>query len=382
VTTSENFAFATNAARGGRPLEATGPVVAPLDTATTYARATDYSPFEGRIYSRDHNPTVERAEIALNVLEGGQGSLLFASGMAAASAVLHALHPGDRICMPRVMYWSLRNWIVRFAEHWGLGIDLFDADEPGSLERALVAGQSKLLWIEPLLNPTWDVIDIAAAAAAAHDAGARLVVDATAASPALCRPLDHGADIVMHSATKYLNGHSDLLAGALTTGSDDDFWHSIRDYRVNGGAVLGAFEAWLLLRGMQTVHLRVERASQNAQRIAEHFIEHPGLNAVLYPGLMSHPGFDVAKRQMRGGFGGMLSLRVRGGFDAALAVARNVRLFVRATSLGGVESLIEHRASIEGPNSPIPDDLLRLSIGIEDADDLIADLEQALAAMR
>lgn len=380
MDTQEPLAFATLAAQGGRHPGTAGAVVAPLDSSTTYARDQHYQAANGRTYSRDQNPTVEHAEVALNQLEGGHSTLLFASGMAAASAVLHALSPGDRICMPRIMYWSLRNWFQRFADRWGLGIDLFDAGEPTALERALIPGRTKLLWVEPLLNPTWDVIDIRAAAAAARDAGARLVVDATAVSPVLCRPLELGADLVMHSATKYLNGHSDVVAGSLTTGRGDDFWARVRDYRANGGAVLGAFEAWLLLRGLRTVHLRVERASHNAQSIAEHFRGHAKLRAVLYPGLQNHPGFTTAKRQMKGGFGGMLSLRVRGGAPAALNVAKHVELFARATSLGGVESLIEHRASVEGPQSPIPEDLLRLSVGIEDAGDLVRDLEQALVA--
>ena len=374
------FAFATRAAQGGRRPGAAGPVVAPLDSATTYARDERYRALDGRTYSRDQNPTVAHAEAALNQLEGGHATLLFASGMAAASAVLHTLSPGDRICLPRVMYWSLRNWFQRFASHWGLGVDLFDVAGPHSLENALAPGKTRLVWIEPTLNPTWDVIDVHAAAQAAHGVGARLAVDATAVSPVLCRPLELGADVVMHSATKYLNGHSDVVAGALTSARGDDFWARIREERVNGGAVLGAFEAWLLARGLRTIHLRVERASHNALAIAQHFLGHPKLEAVLYPGLENHPGFAVAQRQLVGGFGGMLSLRVRGGASAALAVAKRVKLFARATSLGGVESLIEHRASLEGPDSPIPDDLLRLSVGVEDAADLIDDLEQALSA--
>ncbi len=195
----------------------------------------------------------------------------------------------------------------------------------------------------------------------------------------LTRPHDHGADLVVHSGTKYLNGHGDVMAGALVTARADDFWTKLRDKRHRGGGVLGAFEAWLLQRGLRTLYLRVGRASESALAIARHFEGHPKLAAVLYPGLDSHPGHTLAKRQMAGGFGGMLSLRTKGGAEAALEVARRVQVFVRATSLGGVESLIEHRASIEGPTSPVPADLLRLSIGIEDAGDLIADLEQALA---
>jgi cystathionine gamma-synthase len=204
-------------------------------------------------------------------------------------------------------------------------------------------------------------------------------VDSTVPTPVLTRPLEHGADIVMHSATKYLNGHGDVVAGALVTKREDEQWRHIEEIRAEGGAILGSFEAWLLQRGMRTLFLRVGKASAAALQIARHFENHPQLERVLYPGLPSHPGHEIARRQMAGGFGGMLSLRVKGGEEAALAVASRLKTFIRATSLGGVESLVEHRYSIEGPNSPIPKNLLRLSIGIESTDDLIADLEQALS---
>jgi cystathionine gamma-synthase len=223
------------------------------------------------------------------------------------------------------------------------------------------------------------VIDIAQAVDIAREAGARVVVDSTVATPVLTRPLEFGADIVMHSATKYLNGHGDVVAGALVSAKKDEFWERVCAVRAEGGAILGTFEAWLLQRGMRTLFLRVRRASESAMRIAQHFDGHKKLEGVLYPGLESHPGHAIAAGQMQGGFGGMLSLRVKGGEKAALNVARKCSVFVRATSLGGVESLIEHRYSIEGSSSPIPKDLLRLSIGIEDVTDLIEDLQQALA---
>ncbi|MFQ6017791.1 MAG: trans-sulfuration enzyme family protein [Kiloniellaceae bacterium] len=363
-----------------RPEPGSGDVAPPIHPSTNYARDAAYrliSP--GRSYSRDDNPTYRAVEALLARLEGGADSLLFASGMAAAMALVQALRPGDHIVAPKVMYWGLRNRLVEFCAAWGLGLDLFDATEPDALARAVRPGTTRLVWIETPCNPTWDVIDIAAAAAAAGSAGARLAVDSTAATPVLTRPLEHGADIVFHSATKYLNGHGDVVAGAVVAARADDFWDRVKANRARGGGVLGPFEAWLLQRGMRTLVLRVERASETALALARHFEGHRGLHAVLYPGLASHPGHGVARRQMQGGFGGMLSLRVGGGAEAALAVAKRVRVFVRATSLGGVESLIEHRASIEGPESPVPEDLLRLSIGIEDAGDLIADLEQALA---
>ncbi len=235
---------------------------------------------------------------------------------------------------------------------------------PGDVEalaQAVRPGRTKLVWAETPGNPTWEVTDIAAAAGIAHGAGARLAVDSTAATPVLTRPIAHGADIVMHSATKYLNGHADVLAGVLVTARDDEPWRRVRALRHDGGAVLGPFEAWLLLRGMRTLFLRVRACSRSAQTLAEHFERHPKVAHVLYPGLAGHPGHEVAARQMEGGFGGMLSLRVAGGAPAALEVCGRTKVFKRATSLGGVESLIEHRASIEGPDSAVPDDLVRLA---------------------
>lgn len=359
----------------------TGAVVPPVQPSTTFSRDERYelvSPAHS--YARDHNPTFHPAERMLAELEGGAGALLFPSGMAAAMTVMQTLAPGDRIVAPKVMYWGLRNWLLRFAEQWGLDVELFDPTVPDALAAAAVKG-TRLIWIETPCNPTWDVIDIARAAEIARDSGARLAVDSTVSTPVLTRPIELGADLVMHSATKYLNGHGDVVAGALVTAREDDSWHRIREARAEGGAILGSFEAWLLQRGMRTLFVRVARSSATALQIARHFEKHPRLERVLYPGLESHPGHVVAARQMRGGFGGMLSLRVKGGAAAALAVAKACRVFIRATSLGGVESLIEHRYTIEGPASPIPEDLLRLSIGLETPDDLITDLEQALAAL-
>lgn len=358
---------------------ATGGVVPALQPSTTFARDADYRLLSAaHSYARDDNPTFAAAEQMLTRLEGAHQARLFSSGMAAAMAVVQALRPGDRIVAPAVMYWGFRNWLVRFCADWGLTLDLFDGADPEDLAARVRAAPTRLIWIETPCNPTWDVIDIARAAELAREADAWLAVDSTAATPVLTRPLELGADLVMHSATKYLNGHGDVVAGALATARDDGLWQRIGDIRAHGGAIPGTFEAWLLQRGMRTLFLRVRRASESAQRLAEHFAGDPRLERVLYPGLPEHPGHAVACRQMQGGFGGMLSLRVKGGAQAALAAAGRCRTFVRATSLGGVESLIEHRRSIEGPDSPIPDDLLRLSVGIEALDDLIADLEQAL----
>ncbi|WP_282609697.1 PLP-dependent aspartate aminotransferase family protein [Pelagibius sp. Alg239-R121] len=381
MTDSDTRRPATLAAQTLHSIDpATGGVVPVIQPSTTFVRDRDYQPLvDGRIYARDHAPNPEQAEALLTRLEGGTDALLFASGMAAAAAVVQALRPGDHIVAQNVMYWTLRSWMVSFCAEWGIGLDLVDTSQEGAFEEAVQTGKTKLVWIETPANPTWDVIDIAAVAEVAHAAGAQLVVDSTVVTPVLSRPLELGADIVFHSATKYLNGHSDVLAGALVTANEDPLWARIKDNRLNVGGVLGTFEAWLLLRGMRTLYLRVERCCENAMAIARHFDGHAAIEAVLYPGLESHPRHAVARKQMPGGFGGMLSLRIKGGREAALRCTANLNCFQRATSLGGVESLVEHRASVEGPDSPIPDDMLRLSVGVEDVEDLILDLETALA---
>jgi cystathionine gamma-synthase len=356
----------------------TGAIVPPLHTSTTYARGPDYLPLGGRIYGRDELPSVEPAEQLLTRLERGAASMLFATGMAAATAVFRSLcRPGDHVVAADIMYFGLRAWLRRFATQWHVELDLVDATRPDELRRVMRPGKTRIVWVETPSNPLWDVVDLEAAADIAHGAGALLAVDSTAATPVHTRPLEHGADLVMHAATKYLNGHSDVLAGALTTGRVDDDWAALRQYRHDDGGVLGAFEAWLLLRGMRTLFARVERQSASALELASRLERMAGVR-VLYPGLPSHPGHDVARRQMQGGFGGMLSIRLAGGREAALAVARRLELFVRATSLGGVESLVEHRETAEGAATISPPDLLRLSIGIEDVEDLWRDLEQAL----
>ncbi|MEO1594701.1 MAG: aminotransferase class V-fold PLP-dependent enzyme [Pseudomonadota bacterium] len=359
----------------------TGAVMPPIHLATTYARDADYAlPDPGVGYSRDENPTYRVPEHMLAELEAGADALLFASGMAAATAVFRALTPGDRVVVPDVMYWGLRHWIETFAETWGLERVTYVTSDPDSLAQGITPG-TRLVWVETPSNPLWDTTDLARAAALARAAGAMLAVDSTVATPVHTQPIQLGADIVMHSATKALNGHSDVLAGALVCRERNAFWERIATERGEGGAVCGAFEAWLLQRGMRTLFLRQRRASENAQAIAEVLQAHPNVERVRYPGLADDPGHAVAAQQMRDGFGSMLSFMVRGGRDAALAVAARLRLFARATSLGGVESLVEHRATIEGPDSPIPDNLLRLSVGIEVADDLIVDLAQALDAL-
>ena len=360
--------------------DSTRAITPPIHVSSTYLRDADNQYRSGRVYARADNPAFDQAEAVLCQLEHGAQALLFASGMAAATAVFQALAPGDHVLAPQVMYWSLRNWLMTFASHWGLDVELIDMSNPAALQAAVRPGRTKLVWIETPANPLWTLTDIAAAATTAHDAGALLAVDSTVATPVLSQPLVLGADIVMHAATKYLNGHSDLIAGALVTRTDNEHWQRVRKVRAQLGGTLGSFEAWLLLRGMRTLHLRVRAACASAQRIAEHFAAHAGVVEVLYPGLPGFAGHVVAAAQMHGGFGGMLSLRIRGGEAAAIAVAAHTQLWKRATSLGGVESLIEHRASVEGAGTPAPPDLLRLSVGIEHVDDLIADLAQAIAA--
>jgi cystathionine gamma-synthase len=277
------------------------------------------------------------------------------------------------------MYWALRKWLLDFGAHWQVRVELYDNASIDDLAAKVRSVRPRLIWIETPANPTWEVTDIAAASVLAREAGAVVAVDSTVATPLLTRPLELGASIVMHSATKYLNGHSDVIAGVLATAADDALWQRIRYVRGSGGAVLGPLEAWLLLRGMRTLHLRVAAACANALAIANAFDGHPKLSHVLYPGLATHPGHSIAARQMRGGFGAMLSLRIKAGEAAARNFAARLRVFKRATSLGSVESLAEHRASVEGPGSQCPTDLVRLSVGVEHADDLIADIAQALS---
>ena len=356
----------------------TGAIVPPIHPSTTYSRDERYE-LQGFEYSRSGNPTGRHVEQLLARMEGAVDALLFASGLAGVSTFFDTVRAGQRIVAPRVMYHGAADWLRRLAERRGVDVAFFDAAVSGALESTARSGDTAVVWIEPSVNPTWEVIDVKAAATAAHAAGAILAVDATVTPAVTLRALDLGADVVFHSGTKYLAGHSDVMAGVLATRAIDTRWEDVRRARTLMGGVLGPFESWLLLRGMRTLHLRYERQSANALAIARHFENHPGLEAVLYPGLESHPGHAIAARQMKGGFGAMLSLLIAGDADDARRVGTRTRLFVPATSLGGVESLIEHRATVEGPDSIVPANLLRLSVGIERVDELIADLEQALA---
>ena len=360
----------------------TGGVSVPIQPSTTFARDANYEFIGDYSYSRSQNPTYDVLEKVAAELDKGAEALCFASGMAAVTAVFETVNSGEHIAAPKIMYHGAQDWLRRISEKRSIGLNLFEASDINDLARAVQPGKTSIVWIETPVNPTWDVIDIAAAAEIAHNANAILAVDCTVAPAITTRALEHGADLVFHSATKYLNGHSDVVAGLLVTREIDERWQEIKLVRTLTGGILGPFEAWLLLRGMRTLSLRFERASVSALKIAEHFEGHAQLDGVLYPGLKSHPGHDIALRQMVNGFGGMMSFMLKGGADAARQLASSTNLFIPATSLGGVESLIEHRASVEGPHSLVARNLVRLSIGIEHVDDLIADLEQALDQLK
>lgn len=373
----QNWRPASLAAQGLGWVDPTTQAVSPpIHMSSTFLRSPDYRSERG--YIRDQNPGFEQVEALLTKLEDGAAAIVTASGMAAATSVFMALKPGDHVLAPKMMYWSLRNWLSTYAQDWGLDVSFIDMTDLDALTHAMRPGKTELVWIETPGNPLWTITDITAVAKIAHQAGARLAVDSTVATPVFTHPLTLGADLVMHSATKYLNGHSDLCAGAIITKEKDAHWERIVSVRYQLGAILGSVEAWLLLRGMRSLFPRVRQQAATALNLAERFAHHPAIAQVLYPGLPHFPGHEIAKRQMIGGFGGMLSLRLKSGVDAAKAAAARVGLWQRATSLGGCESLIEHRASIEGPGSPVPGDLLRLSVGLEDADDLYQDLAQAL----
>lgn len=415
--------------------DATGSVIPPIFPSTTYARRVDDGAYDLRtlpgvardvrawtldpdaaadvrpenhprratlMYSRPDNPTYVQAESVLAALDGGVGAALFSSGMAAAAALATALlRVGDRVAFPIRSYFAIRAFFHEHCERSGVEFALYDCALPGDLARAAGDdGKCALVWVETPANPTWEVTDLRDAAAVSKSQNASLCVDATVLTPLCFRPVEFGADFVMHSATKYLNGHSDVVAGAVVAAADDERWDAVRRARAMSGAVLGPFEAWLLCRGMRTLAVRVPRQCRTAETLARRFDERKDIvREVLYPGLPSHPGHAVAlaqaasrRRRIESGgegsnassgsdspmFGGMLSIRCAGGKEAALRALSLVRVWCPATSLGGVESLAEHRWTLEGEGSPTPDDLLRLSVGLEDPDDLFEDLAAAL----
>jgi cystathionine gamma-synthase len=368
----------TLAVRAGHAVDpSTGAVTPPIHLSTTFERERDGSYRQGYLYARMSNPGRQSLETALAALEGGTGAIAFSSGMAATHAVFQALAPGDHVLLPEDAYYTTLRLAREVFGPWGLESDACDMTDLAAVER-LLRPNTKVVWVETPSNPLLRVVDIAALASRAHDVGARCVVDNTWATPLLQRPFSHGADIVMHSTTKYLGGHSDLVGGALVTRVEDDLSARLRVLQGLGGAIPSPFDCWLLMRGIRSLPWRMRGHCENARAVARFLSEHPAIEAVHYPGLPSHPGHAIAARQMSD-FGGMLSIQVRGGEQAALDLTNRLTLFTRATSLGGPESLIEHRASVEGPTTISPRNLLRVSVGLENADDLIEDLRGALS---
>ena len=355
---------------------ATGAVAPAIHPSTTFERDADGSFPHGHIYTRSSTPNRSALETSLAALEGGAAAVAFASASAATSAVFQSLAPGDHVVAPTDAYFGTGKLLREVFAGWGLESSFVDMTDLGAVEAA-VRPTTRLLWAESPSNPLWKVSDLAALGAIARAAGVRFVVDNTTATPILQSPFKHGADVIVHATTKYLGGHSDVLGGALVVRERGPWLDRLRLLQTAGGAVPSPFDCWLVVRGIRTLPYRVRAQSTHALAVATFLAAHPRVDAVHYPGLASHPGHEVARRQMTM-FGGMLSLQVRGGADAAMAVAAKVRLFTRATSFGGTESLLEHRASIEGPGTTTPPNLLRVSIGLEHPDDLIEDLAQAL----
>jgi cystathionine gamma-synthase len=354
-----------------------GAIAPPIYLSTTFERAADGTLPHGYLYTRVGNPNRSVLEKALAELEGGTDALVFGSGQAALTALLQTLRPGDHVLAAPDTYYASLVLMREVFEPWGLSWSTCDLSDLAAV-RAALRPTTRLIWVETPSNPQLGIVDIEALATLAHEVGARCAVDNTWATPVLQQPLSLGADVVMHSVTKYFGGHSDVLGGALVLRDDPEVAARLRSIQTLTGGVLAPFDCWLITRGIQTLPLRVRAQAGTAAVLAHWLSAHPAVERVYYPGLPAHPGHDIARQQMRGGFGAMLSFDVRGGFDAARRVAGAVRVFRRATSLGGVESLIEHRRPVEGPESTSPEGLLRLSVGLEHAEDLQADLDQAL----
>jgi len=370
--------FETLAVHAGHGVDpATGAVTPPIHLSTTFERAADGTYPHGWIYARNHNPNRDGLEAALAALEGGAACAAFASGLAAVTAVIQGLAPGDHVVAPSDIYHGTANVLKHLFAKWRVDATFIDMTSADAVAAAL-RPETKLVWIETPSNPLLRCVDIEATAALAHRAGARAVCDNTFASPALQSPLALGCDLAVHATTKYLGGRSDVMGGAVVARADDAAFADIRTAQLYGGAVPSPFDCWLVMRSLPTLPARMQAHCANARRVAAFLQSHAQVAAVHYPGLETSPFHALARRQMRD-FGGMLSFEVKGGKDAAMAAAAAVEIFTRATSLGGVESLIEHRASIEGAESRTPQGLLRVSIGLEHPDDLIDDLAQALA---
>jgi len=360
------------------PATDTGATTPSIHLATTFARLPDGSLPSAHLYSRISNPNREQLEDALRQLEGGQQAAAFASGCAAITAVFQALRPGDLVVCASDCYSGTREILTGIMDEWGLRTNFVELWDDATWDRSIPEG-TRLVWCETPSNPLLRVTDIFRLSEFVHARGGLLVCDGTFATPFLQRPLALGADLVIHATTKYLSGHGDMVGGAVIASEPATaLFQRIRKIQVHGGAVPSPFDAWLTLRGVRTLALRMKAHCDNAMELAMRLEKHPRVSSVHYPGLASHPGHELATRQMDGRFGGMVSFQVRGGEDAAATIAGNCQLILRATSLGSLETLIEHRARIEGPTSPTPRDLLRLSVGIEDVEDLWQDLEQAL----
>ena len=362
---------------GGQPDSETGAVAPAIHLSTTFVHPADARELTGHLYARYGNPTQDRLESALAALEGGAAALVYGSGMAAAAALMHALPSGAHLLLGRDTYFSVRSVAREHAARWGIRTTLVDASDPDAV-RAALTPETRCIWVETPSNPRLEVADLAALAAIAREHGALLAVDNTFATPVLQRPLELGAHVVMHSCTKYLGGHADVQAGALVLAEAGELADRLLAERTVLGPVASPHSAWLVLRGLRTLPCRMDWHVRGAEAVARFLEAHPAVERVHYPGLASHPHRLVAERQMRRP-GGMVSVELRGGEAAALAAVKRMRLFTCATSLGSTESLVEHRASMEGPGSPTPPSLLRLSIGLEHPDDLVADLDQALA---
>ena len=378
--TVEEMKIETRAIHSGRHIDsATGAVTPPICLSTTFERSPTGEYPLGYIYSRDNNPNRRALEECLADLEGGQEALAFSSGLAVATAVVQGLQPGDHILAPDDVYWGFRKVVGGVFERWPVEASYVDMTDLDAV-RAAMRPNTRLIWVETPSNPLMKITDLAAIAGMARAAGPHVmtVCDGTFATPVLQQPLDLGIDMVAHSTTKYIGGHSDVIGGALITRQPNSLFERARQSQKYGGAVPSPFDCWLTLRGLDTFPYRVRAQAESGMTVARFLQAHPAVEAVHYPGLAEHPGHQIAARQMSA-FGGMLSFQVRGGRNIAMGVVARCRLFIRATSLGGAHSLVEHRASVEGPQSKTPQNLIRLSIGLEHVDDLIEDLNQALA---
>jgi cystathionine gamma-synthase len=375
---SKNLKFETLAIQSTQfPDPSTGAVATPINLSTTFERETDGSSKSGFVYSRAANPNRQLLEDSIALLEGGKAGFAFSSGMAAITALFNTIAPKSHLLLPHDAYYATKAMANTIFANKGIKVQEVIMSDLKAVKKAITK-KTALIWLETPSNPLLNISDIQKIAKIAHKVGAICAVDNTWPSPVLQRPLEHGADVVMHSTSKYFGGHSDVLGGCLVLKKAGNLSEQIKEVQKLTGAVPSPFESWLVTRGIKTLYLRVQQQSKNAAKLAKYLAKHPQIEQVNYPGLKSHPHYKVAKKQMRGGFGAMLSVQIKGNAKTAMKLTGRLKLFTTATSLGGVESLVEHRKSIEGPNSPTPDNLLRISVGLENIDDLISDWEQGL----